>query len=127
HAIYAITGGEEVSRDQLTISHFEPWVKFAKENGFGIDFNPTCFSHPLSSDGLTLSHPNEDIRRFWINHCKASRKIALEMGKALGEPCVNNLWIPDGYKDTAVDTYGARQRLLASLNEIYEEKMPSEV
>jgi L-rhamnose isomerase len=89
----------------------------------GLDFNPSCFSHPLSADGLTLSHPDEKIRKFWIDHCKASRKVAEYFGKELGTPAVTNVWIPDGYKDIPADRLAPRQRLQASLDEIFSEKI----
>ena len=80
HATYAIMGDEKVSRDKLLPEHFAPWVEFAKQRGLGLDINPTLFSHPLAADGLTLSHPDEKIRRFWIDHCKAMRKIGEYFG-----------------------------------------------
>lgn len=123
HAIYAITGGEKVSRDKLKPKHFAKWVEYAKARGLGLDINPTLFSHPLAADGLTLSHPDENIRKFWINHCKAMRKVGEYFGKELGIPCVNNVWIPDGYKDIPADRLGPRQRLKNSLDEIFAEKI----
>ncbi|CUH94860.1 L-rhamnose isomerase [Propionispora sp. 2/2-37] len=124
HASYAITG-EKVERDQLEPKHFEAWVQFAKERGLGLDFNPTLFSHPKAADGLTLSHPDKEIRRFWIDHCKASRRIAEYFGKALGGVALNNIWIPDGYKDIPADRLSPRQRLKESLDEIFAEKLDS--
>ncbi len=121
HAIYAETQGEAVERDQLRPEHFANWVDWAKKKGIGLDFNPTCFSHPLSADGFTLSHPNNEIREFWIRHCKASRQIAAYFGKELGTPAVTNYWIPDGYKDTPIDRKAPRERLYDSLNQIFEE------
>lgn len=117
HAIYAITDGK-VERDRLEPKHFEKWVEFAKERGLGLDINPTLFSHPLAADGLTLSHPDEKIRRFWIDHCKAMRKVGEYFGRELGITCVNNIWIPDGYKDTPADRFGPRARLKDALDEI---------
>lgn len=123
HASYAIFGeGEWVDRDKLEYRHFEPWVKWAKEHGFGIDFNPTCFGHPMVKDGMTLSSPDESVRRFWIDHCKACRKIENEIGKALGDKVLNNVWIPDGMKDIPADRLGPRARLKAALDEIFAEK-----
>lgn len=123
HASYAIFGeGEWVDRDKLEYRHFEPWVKWAKEHGFGIDFNPTCFGHPMVKDGMTLSHPDEKVRRFWIDHCKACRKIENEIGKAMGDKVLNNVWIPDGMKDIPADRLGPRARLKAALDEIFSEK-----
>lgn len=123
HASYAIFGeGEWVDRDKLEYRHFEPWVKWAKEHGFGIDFNPTCFGHPMVKDGMTLSSPDEKVRRFWIDHCKACRKIENEIGKAMGDKVLNNVWIPDGMKDIPADRLGPRVRLKAALDEIFSEK-----
>ena len=114
--------GEGVDRDKIEYRHFEKWVEFARENGYGIDFNPTCFSHPMVTDGLTLSSPIESVRRFWIEHCKACRKISNEIGAQLGDKVLNNIWIPDGFKDVPADRMGPRMRLKASLDEIFAEK-----
>lgn len=119
HAIYAETNGDAVERDQLKPEHFENWVNWAKENGLGLDFNPTLFSHPKAADGLTLSHPDEDIREFWINHCINSRKVAEYFGRELGTPALTNIWIPDGYKDIPSDRLTPRKRLLDSLDKIF--------
>ncbi|TXC90568.1 L-rhamnose isomerase [Metabacillus litoralis] len=123
HAIYAETNGEVVERDQLEPKHFENWVDWAKEHGLGLDFNPTLFSHDKAADGLTLSHPNPEIREFWINHCIASRKIAEYFGKELGTPTLTNIWIPDGYKDVPSDRLTPRVRLKESLDKIFEAKI----
>jgi L-rhamnose isomerase len=123
HASYAVTGGEQVDRDQLEGRHFDAWIEFAKKNGLGIDFNPTFFSHPLASDTLTLSHPNEDIRMFWVRHGIACRRIAAYIAKALGQPVLNNVWIPDGYKDVPADRLGPRLRLKDSLDRIFAEPL----
>lgn len=122
HAIYADTD-EKVELDQLQPKHFQPWVDWAKDQGLGLDFNPTCFSHEKSKDGLTLSHPDEEIRKFWIEHCKASRKIGAYFGEQLGQTCVTNVWVPDGYKDIPADRLGPRQRLKDSLDEIFAEEI----
>jgi L-rhamnose isomerase len=121
HALYAETNGEVVERDQLEPKHFENWVNWAKENGLGLDFNPTLFSHEKAADGLTLSHPNEEIRKFWIDHCIASRKIGEHFGRELGTPCLTNVWIPDGYKDIPSDRLTPRKRLKESLDQIFAE------
>lgn len=121
HAIYAITNGEKVERSELKPEHFAKWVEFAKERGLGLDFNPTLFSHPMAESGLTLSSPDDKVRNYWIAHCKACRKIAEYMGKELGQPCLNNIWIPDGYKDVPADRYSPRRRLKESLDEIFAE------
>ena len=126
HACYAVFGdGEWVDRDQITYKHFKPWVDFAKKNYLGIDFNPTCFSHPKVKDGLTLSSPDKDIRLFWINHCKATRQIAQKIGETLNDRVLHNIWIPDGFKDVPADRFGPRMRLKASLDEIFSEKRPN--
>ncbi len=118
HAIYAETNGKFVGRDELKPEHFENWVNWAKERGLGLDFNPTIFSHPKASDGLTLSHPDKEIRDFWIRHAIACRKIGEYFGKELGQTCLTNIWIPDGYKDIPSDRLGPRRRLKESLDEI---------
>ena len=126
HACYAVFGpGEWVDRDRIEYRHFAPWVEFARENGYGIDFNPTCFSHPMVKDGLTLSSPDESVRRFWIDHCKATRRIANEIGAQLNDKVLNNVWIPDGLKDVPADRLGPRQRLKAALDEIFAEPLPN--
>lgn len=123
HASYAIFNGNKVDRDQLSLEHFEPWIKFAKEAGIGIDFNPTFFSHPKVKDGLTLSSPCEETRSFWVQHGIVSRRIAAGIAKELGMPVLNNVWIPDGYKDVPGDRLGPRLRLKKSLDEIFSEKL----
>lgn len=120
HAIYADTD-EKVDLDGLEPRHFQGWVDWAKEKGLGLDFNPTLFSHPKAGDGFTLSHPDEEIREFWIRHCQASRRIGEHFGRELGQPCVTNVWIPDGYKDTPVDRLSPRKRLMESLDRVFEE------
>src|SRR5438552_4082678 len=94
HAIYGEFEGEHVDRDEISPKHFKNWIAWAKTNGLGLDFNPTCFSHPKAADGFTLSHRDKAARNFWIEHCRRSREIGAAMGKALGTPCVTNLWIP---------------------------------
>lgn len=123
HASYAVLGEDKgkVDRDAYTYKYFEPWVRFAKENGIpGIDFNPTFFSHPKMKDGLSLSSPDEATRTFWINHGRACLSIAAEIGKAMGSPCFVNIWIPDGYKDIPADRLSPRLRLKDSLDRILE-------
>lgn len=125
HACYAVfSDGEWVDRDCLEYKHFAPWVAFAKEHGFGIDFNPTVFSHPMMKDGLSLSSPDAAVRRFWINHCKACRRIAERIGEELNDKVLNNIWIPDGYKDIPADRFSPRLRLKDSLDEIFSESLP---
>lgn len=123
HAIYAETEGKKVERDELKPEHFKNWVEWAKNKGIGLDFNPTCFSHNKSSDGFTLAHPNQEIREFWIKHCIAARRIGEYFGRELGTPAVTNIWIPDGYKDIPIDRTAPRERLKASLDEIFKEKI----
>lgn len=125
HAIYADTD-EAVDLDALEPRHFTGWVDWAKERQLGLDFNPTCFSHDKAKDGFTLSHPDPEIRKFWITHCKASRKIAESFGKELGQPCVTNFWIPDGFKDSPVDRLSPRVRLKEALDEIFAEEISEE-
>ncbi|MCM3132365.1 L-rhamnose isomerase [Paenibacillus polysaccharolyticus] len=122
HAIYADTD-EQVELDQIEPRHYENWVKWAKEHGLGLDFNPTCFSHEKSSDGFTLSHPDPEIRKFWIDHCKASRRIGAYFGEQLGQTCVTNVWVPDGFKDNPVDRMAPRKRLKDSLDEVFAEPL----
>ncbi len=118
HAIYAETGGGKVERNELQPEHFADWVDWAKANHHGLDFNPTCFSHPLSASGFTLSSADTHIRQFWIEHCIACRHIGAYFGRELGTPCVTNIWIPDGFKDTPVDRAAPRRRLKQSLDAI---------
>ncbi len=123
HACYALLGADKgkIDRDAYEYKHFEPWVKWAKENRLdGIDFNPTFFGHPKMKDGLSLSSPDEETRAFWVRHGKACLKIASEMGKAMGSPCAVNIWIPDGYKDIPADRLSPRLRLKKSLDEMLE-------
>ena len=120
HASYAITEGEEVGRDELEPRHFERWLAFAKERGMGIDFNPTFFAHPMVKDNLTLSSPDESVRRYWVEHGKACLKISEYFARETGIPCVMNIWIPDGYKDIPADRLGPRARFKQSLDEILD-------
>lgn len=120
HASYAETGGQAVERDQLRPEHFAGWIDWCRARGLGLDFNPTYFAHPKAADGLTLSHPDPGIRRFWIDHGIACRKIGAAVGEALGTPCVTNIWVPDGSKDTPVDRRGPRERLAESLDRIFD-------
>ena len=122
HACYAVKNGRRLDRDAYTIREFEPWLDFARENKLGLDFNPTYFSHPMMDGDLSLSSPDEGKRRFWVEHGKRCREIALEFAKALGQPCVTNFWMPDGTKDTCVDTLSFRERMTASLDEIFRDR-----
>ncbi len=119
HASYAVLNGEGADRDEYTPAHFAPWVKFAREVGLnGIDFNPTLFSHKNVKDGLTLSSPDEKIRKFWVKHCIACLHIAEYFADETNSPCLVNIWIPDGYKDIPADRLSPRLRLKKSLDEI---------
>jgi len=122
HAIY-LEADKKVERNKITPEYFSGWVDWAKEMDHGIDFNPTCFSHPLADDGFTLSHPDAGIRQFWIEHCIASREIGAYFGLELETPAVTNIWIPDGYKDSPVDRRSPRARLLESLDKIFEKEI----
>jgi L-rhamnose isomerase len=123
HAIYAETGGRPVPRNELQPEHFAGWLDWAKANKHGIDFNPTCFSHTLADSGFTLASYDAGIRRFWIEHCIACRQIGAFFGRELGTPCVTNIWIPDGFKDTPVDRKTPRRLLKDSLDAILAEKI----
>ncbi len=118
HASYAIfEAGEKVDRDKIEPKHFAKWVEFAKQRGLGIDFNPTCFSHPKAENG-TLSSEIPKIRKFWIDHCKACLKISEYIAAELGKPVTMNIWIPDGLKDIPADRMAPRRRLKDSLDQI---------
>ncbi len=122
HAIY-LDSDQRVPRNAIQPQHFAGWVDWARANNHGIDFNPTCFSHPLADDGFTLSHADDGIRQFWIEHCIAVREIGAHFGRELGTPAVTNIWIPDGYKDTPVDRLAPRQRLRDSLDAIFTQPL----
>jgi L-rhamnose isomerase len=119
HACYPDHGGKFVDRDQIAVEHFQRWIDWAHQRKMGIDFNPTFFSHPKAESGFTLSSDVKEIRQFWIGHGIACRRIAEAMGRQLGTPCITNFWIPDGYKDIPADRKGPRERLAASLDEIF--------
>ncbi len=119
HASYAIAGpGEKIERDNIKPEHFTEWVRFAKKHGMGIDFNPTLFAHRMVKDGLTLSSPVKEVREYWIRHCKCCLKISEYFAEETGEPCVMNIWIPDGFKDIPADRFTPRRRFKDSLDEI---------
>jgi L-rhamnose isomerase len=125
HAIYLDTD-EAVDLNELSPKHFEKWVAWAKEQGLGLDFNPTFFSHPMMKDGFTLAHPDQEVREYWIEHGKKSRKIAEYFGKELGQVSINNFWVPDGMKDNPIDRFSPRKRLMESLDEIFSEPVNEE-
>lgn len=127
HACYLDNFGSYVDRDKIEPRHFQSWMDWAKLNKLGMDFNPTYFSHTKAVDGFTLSHPDPGIRRFWINHGIACRKIGAEMGRQMGTPTVTNFWIPDGYKDTPVDRRTPRELLTQSLDEVFAEKIDPKI
>jgi L-rhamnose isomerase len=126
HAMYAETDGEKVERSSLEARHFSNWIAWAKEQKIGLDFNPTFMSHPLAASGWTLAHPDSHIRSFWVEHGKASRRIAQAIADTLKDFVVNDLWVPDGSKDMPADRLGPRLRLKESLDAIYAEKMPND-
>jgi L-rhamnose isomerase len=117
HAMYLDTD-ETPDRDEIEYKHFAPWVDWAKDQRLGLDFNPTFFAHAKADDNLTLSHPDQGIRDFWIEHGRRTREISARMGAELGSTCVNNIWVPDGYKDTPIDRMAARHRLEASIDQM---------
>ena len=125
HAFYSEPKNKKADRDEITPECFDNWADWAVEQKIGLDFNPTCFSHPKSADGLTLSHPDEGIRNFWIDHCIRSREISEYLGKRTGVRSVNNIWVPDGFKDNCFDKLAPRARLLDSLNKIEAKKFDS--
>jgi L-rhamnose isomerase len=126
HAFYGEFGGKKVDRNEIAPEHFENWIAWAKSNGLGLDFNPTCFSHPKAAGGFTLSHREAGIRQFWIEHCIRSREIGAVMGERLGKACVTNVWIPDGMKDTPSDRVGPRECLAESLDAVFKKPIAPE-
>lgn len=123
HACYAEKNGKAIDRDAYTIEQFANWVDWAKESGIGLDFNPTFFSHPKMDGNFSLSSADADTRRFWVEHGRRCREIGLEFAKRLGKPCVVNYWMPDGYKDTCVDTARHRAWMTESLDAIFHDPM----
>ncbi len=117
HAMYMDTN-ETPDRDEIEYKHFETWVDWAKQININLDFNPTFFAHKKADDNLTLAHPNASIRDFWIEHGKRTREIASKIGAKMGSACINNIWVPDGYKDIPIDRMAARSRLEKSLDAI---------
>jgi len=123
HAIYGESQGRKVERNEWQPHHFDGWIDWAKTKGHGIDFNPTCFSHSMAASGFTLASYDQNVRKFWVEHCIACRKIGEHIGQALGNPCVTNIWIPDGFKDAPVDRKRPRELLGESLDEILAERI----
>jgi L-rhamnose isomerase len=122
HAIYAETDGVSVPRDQLKTEHFRKWIDWAKKLGVGVDFNPSCFGHPMAASGFTISSPDENVRQFWIRHVEICRAISADIGKEIGSPCVMNIWFPDGMKDQPADRLGFRQRMKDALDVVFATK-----
>jgi len=118
HAIYG-DSDKKMDRNDWQPHHFDRWVDWAKANNHGIDFNPTCFSHPMADSGFTLADLRANVRDFWVQHCINSREIAGYIGKQLDNPCVTNVWIPDGYKDTPIDRAKHRELLKESLDRVF--------
>ena len=123
HACYADLGGKKKKRSDYGIAEFQSWIDWAKAQGLGMDFNPSFFAHPKASSGYTLSSPDQGVRDYWIEHGKACRRIGAEIGRQLGSTCVTNVWVPDGSKDLPADRKGPRQRLEASLDAVFAEKI----
>jgi L-rhamnose isomerase len=121
HAWYREADGKPIERNEIQPEHFSRWIEWAKSLGLGMDFNPTCYAHPKAADGFTLASRDEGIRRFWIEHCIACRKIGQVIGRELRSPCVTNVWIPDGMKDVTIDRKGPREILRRSLDEVFAE------
>jgi L-rhamnose isomerase len=123
HAIYAETGGRRIARNELRTEHFAGWIDWARAKGVGMDFNGSFFAHPMAESGATLSSADAAVRRFWVEHGIACRRIGADMGRALGSPSVVNLWIPDGSKDLPADRRAPRERLKASLDAVFAEAL----
>jgi len=123
HAMYGEFGGRNVDRDEIAPEHFANWIAWVKQRGLGMDFNPTFFAHSKAADGFTLAHRDKAIRQFWIEHGIRCREIGAAFGRALVKPCVTNVWIPDGYKDTPVDRVAPRERLAESLDTIFKKSI----
>ena len=124
HETYGEFGNTFVDRDQVETRHFQGWIDWAKEQGLKLDFNSTSFSHPKSGN-LTLANPDDEIRNFWIEHTKRCRRIANDMGKAQGDPCIMNIWVHDGSKDLTVNRLRYREILKDSLDKILKEELPN--
>lgn len=126
HAIYGDFGGKRVDRNEIQPEHYQSWVDWAVAANLGLDFNCTCFSHPMAASGFTLSSPHEQVRRFWIEHIRRCREIGAWMGRRLGTPSLHNLWVPDGSKESPVTRFQHRTILRESLDEIFATKHPAE-
>ncbi len=125
HAMYGEFSGP-VDRNEIEVEHFQGWIDWARNQGVSLDFNPSYFSHPNAADGFTLAHADKGIRQFWIEHGIACRHIAAAMGKAQGNACIDNFWVPDGSKDTPASRLAPRERLAESLDAIFSKSLPAE-
>lgn len=123
HALYGEFNGP-VDRDEIDVEHFQGWIDWSRDQQVNLDFNPSYFSHPKAADGFTLAHADPGIRQFWIDHGIACRKIAAAMGAAQNSVCINNFWVPDGYKDSPANRKAPRERLAASLDAIFAQELP---
>ncbi len=126
HAMYGDFGGKPVDRDRIAPEHFQSWMEWARLQKLNLDFNATCFGHPLAESGFTLSHRKASVRNFWIDHVRRCRAVSAAMGRFQAAPCIHNLWIPDGSKDITVERYAHRFRLKQSLDMIFEDNFPPE-
>ncbi|TWT60665.1 L-rhamnose isomerase [Rubinisphaera italica] len=126
HAFYGEFHGS-IDRDEIGIEHFQSWMDWSASHRISLDFNPSYFSHTKAVDGFTLAHQDAGIRQFWIDHGIACRKIAAAMGEAQGNPCINNFWVPDGFKDTPASRKAPRERLADSLDKIFAEEISREL
>ncbi|MDD3968550.1 MAG: L-rhamnose isomerase [Proteiniphilum sp.] len=126
HASYGDFGGNVVDRDQIEPKHFQSWIDWAKKLGVKLDFNSTFFSHPKSDSGYTLSDLDPEIRAFWKEHLRRCRRIAEEIGRQQGDPCIHNIWVPDGEKDKTVSRAIHRKLLKESLDEVLSEKISTD-
>lgn len=124
HASYGEFDGRFVDRDAIEPGHYSGWLDWAEAHSLGLDFNATCFAHPRADSGMTLAHPDPAVREFWREHCRRARVIGAGFGRRLKSPCVTNLWVPDGFKDTPADRRGARERLLESLDAVFARHLP---
>ncbi|MDD5184322.1 MAG: L-rhamnose isomerase [Paludibacter sp.] len=125
HAIYGDFDGKFVDRDQIEPKHFQSWIDWANKVGVKLDFNSTFFSHPKSESGFTLSNPDKGIQSFWMEHLRRCRKIAAEIGRQQGSPCIHNIWVPDGSKDRTVNRMAYRTNLKYALDTVLAEKIDS--
>jgi L-rhamnose isomerase len=121
HGLYAETDGEVVDRKDIKIEHFRKWINWAKEKGYGVDFAPSCFGHPMAETGFTIGSKDETIRKYWVDYIKTCHRISQDIGKEIGETVYMNIWVPDGYKDIPADRFGHRMQMKKSLDEILSE------